>query len=204
MTIHLVTAVLLTVKEFICNNSPFSAHDVTVRLREKVNNGEINCIDLPIGTIDDTETQIVSHFEIREIVAELYENKLLDCKKRYVTGDGSKNYIEYVPEVVDKAAITDSEDPDDLGMPNDDLALGSDIIKRLTPRLDVRDSFLVEKINNYVDNCHGRNILPSVKRIQGALKINGLTCKRIFDLCRNYNIGNLSVSPDGFSKSIVY
>lgn len=68
------TAVLICINELTQTNKPFSAHDVTKKIREKVNNGEVQFSDRDQEYIDDVLTQKVNHLEIREIVRELYEN----------------------------------------------------------------------------------------------------------------------------------
>lgn len=91
--IHFVTAVLLTVGEL--RKNPFSIYQVTKRLREQVNQGELSFVDREVEDVEGNQTYRVDHVEVRSVFRELMDNNIL-------TGLSSRDagpYMEYYDTV---------------------------------------------------------------------------------------------------------
>src|SRR5581483_3101057 len=85
------TAVILAVGELRSECSHFSIHDVTQRIRNKVNPGEWAFSDRPQETVEDIVTYRVDHEEVKTIFNDLYANGILTNLTRQHNG----SYYEY-------------------------------------------------------------------------------------------------------------
>lgn len=93
----LSVAVLDILRDFDSNHRNFSAYDVTVELRKRVNNGEVELTDKVPTDINGMMTFPVNHEEVKEVVSSLWHNDFLKNRQREVlTGT---NYWTYSCQV---------------------------------------------------------------------------------------------------------
>lgn len=90
--LHLVTAIVSTIGTFHSAKKPFSAWDVTKNIRTQVNSGALTLKDLTGGgTFGGAPKIEIPHPTVRDIVKELFAEKLLPDYTPYDTG----TFIEY-------------------------------------------------------------------------------------------------------------
>lgn len=90
--LHLVTAVVATIGTFHSAKTPFSAWDVTKNIRAQVNGGTLTLKDLTGGgTFGGAPKIEIPHPTVRDIVKELFAEKLLPDYTQHDTGA----FIEY-------------------------------------------------------------------------------------------------------------
>lgn len=175
-TITLQTAVALAVKDLLALG-PFSAYDVTQLIRVQVDKdyilSDVEDID---WDDDDEEFTPVSHDDVKVIVVELFDNGLIDATRGYGSKAGN-SFVEYTPNV---APVVTS-----LQTPN--VAQTSTIV----------DPLLL-KIQSYLGNKGS----ATIKQIQSALKIKGVTCEQIAKLLQMSSYTQ-SVLADSVSKVLV-
>lgn len=82
------------------DSKPFSAHDITARLRKKTNDGEIEIIGRPYVKIGGVDTQIINHAEVRDAVHALFETGTFPALSRENNG----TYWTYSPVTPTSAA----------------------------------------------------------------------------------------------------
>lgn len=92
-TVDLRGAVAEAIEGFVTLGRTFSAHDVTVKVRELVNTGTLTIDGKPIEDVDGIRTQAIDHAEVKPLVREYFVQNL---ERRYeATPNGT--YIEYAP-----------------------------------------------------------------------------------------------------------
>ena len=90
--LHLVTAVVAAIGKFHSAKSPFSAWSVTKDIRAQVNSGSLTLKDLTGGgTFGGAPKVEIPHPTVRDIVKELFAEKLLPDYTQHDTG----SFIEY-------------------------------------------------------------------------------------------------------------
>lgn len=149
MNIHFVTAVALAI-EGLKSSAPFSAFSVTQKLRQQVNGGEIAFTDKTPEDVDGTNTYRVDHEEVRSVVNELYNLKVVTGLQRKDNG----RWLEYypvgnpVPAPVPVQAVTPTPTPQPTALPV--------------------DAALRQKIQDYLVGRKGQKV--TMKEVQSRFK----------------------------------
>lgn len=160
-SITLQTAVMLAVNELLALGG-FSAYEVTKLIRLKVDH-EYYLSDVDERDVNFNDPSagssftVVEHEAVRDLVVELYQEGLFKANKGYNT-NGTSQWVIYTP--ID--AVVPAADP----IPN---------IVNLDPLLD--------KINAYLSDKKS----ATIKQIQSALKVKGVTCADILDAVLLYD-----------------
>jgi hypothetical protein len=165
--ITLQTAVILAVNELLACGS-FSAYEVTVVIRNRVDN-DYTISDITEKSDSFVAYTIVPHGRVRDIVVELFDNDLFQATKSY-GNIGGVSYTIY--------NAVDSATP--VAQPTTQVA------PQVTP---VSVDPIFAKIEAYL----AANGAATIKKIQSALKINGLLCEDIAKLIPTDRAINLNV-----------
>lgn len=174
-SVTLQTAVLIQVKEFANNNQPFSVHDVTRAIRSKTANGEL---EIPEVEVSGASFRFdIPHAKVKALFDELWRTGVFDpdfTLNRNFNG----MYFEYTPSPVGnaQASTTPTQTQNVSAAP---VAQTPAVASAAVPM-----SVVQSRIQDYLDNCEGRNFRPTLKQIQSAIKRDastGWTCEQIQD-----------------------
>jgi hypothetical protein len=102
----LQTAVMLTVKELLALGG-FSAYEATTVIRNRVDKEyELSDCDKFCGVT------MVNHADVREIIADLYENEIFAAKKTFSTNGFGESFTVFkpIPVSAPSAVVRDLED----------------------------------------------------------------------------------------------
>ena len=153
-------------------NGKFSAHDVTVAVRESVNEGEYALPSYKNSDVNSDIKYLVNHSDVKAALEAIQNDGTL-TNLGLIDIDYSGQYRVYN---FDNASIVPSTSTPDV---NNDASTDYDDSD------DVVDSDgpVAKKIDNYLNNHRG--MAATVRQIHSALKINGLTSKDLVELLTN-------------------
>jgi hypothetical protein len=184
---------------FVANGCEFSAHDITVAIRKKINAGDLEIHGLPFQDVDGTpNTQRIEHDAVRTEVHGV-------CGVDNITGYARKwnRTVGYFSWTLD--AATDDDDDDFVNIATKD---GTSVIwnsqtpaPALPPKTPTikanaaanpNDHIVIGKILNYVNGRVNDGVNPTLKATQSCIKRNPLTVRQISDIVQNngYKISN--------------
>ena len=173
----LQTAVLCVIDGFSKVGKDFSAWDVTKFIRESVNTGKFQLVD---GKGVSTNT--IWHNEVREIVHELYNSGMM-AKFGVIDKEDNGTYQTFIFKKASNVPTTIqiSLPPKPMAVDKISLPISESIWPSVrsagqpTPKIDVNTA---SKINRYISLCDDD---PTIKQIQSAIKVKGITCQDIND-----------------------
>lgn len=155
-TLPLGDAIILEVNTFVKANEPFSIHQITTNIRNKVNNGEYNIPDIIVFGMPFKYR--VEHADVKSLFKTLQFHKALP----ELDAEPNGMYIEYTPVITKKAVSA----------------------KKAAQAPLVDTSEARRRIKNYLDS-HMVSF-PTMKKIQSAIKrksqATGLACRDIYAL----------------------
>ena len=212
-SVTLQTAVLMQAKEFADNNQQFSVHDITRTLRLKTGQGE-----LEIPEVETTGASFrfdIPHVKVKALFDELWRTGVFDpdfTLSRQFNGV----YFEYTPSAVNQSAnagVSVNPTPTPQTAPPAPVNNVEDRIKTYPQR--PRPAWLAcapvnnveDRIKTYLSNCAIRNLRPTLRRVQSAIKRNDTipipSCEELKDCIENV-LGYVVVTdPDSISMSQV-
>lgn len=182
--LKLATAVLTIVREFHSSGKEFSAHSVTSRLREEVNNKRLCVTD--VGALDGV-SQIL-HPQVKELVHELFDNDLLPLERREGPG-----YLIYYSDAAQAPAPARSVTKTVPATPQAKASA--------TVSTNVNTESL---ILSYVNRKITKQELPTLKSVQSALKSVPVTTEQVAKICLS---NGFKVAPQAGLKrslSVIY
>ncbi len=154
------------------SNGSFSAHDITVAVREAVNEGEYA---LPGYENPNTASDIkylVNHDDVKNVLNNLERDGVLaNLGLNNVDYSGAYRVYNF------DAPVTSTDDADAVATPAPDAAADSDVSADEDVSTD--DSPVAVRVRAYLDNVGS----ATLKQVQSTLKVNGLTCKDLATLC---------------------
>ena len=205
-SVTLQTAILMQIQEFVKNNIPFSIHDITRNLRDKTTKGEIEIPEVEVNGnsfhFNISHTKVKSHFE------ELWRTGVFD-PDFYLNRQFNGMYFVYtatpvnISYNVDGISVTPQVQcstgvPTTATTPN-----GSGNSTLIGPD----EQFIWSKVERYLIGCKSRDVNPTLKQVQSAIKrrhsrCSLYSCEELKHLIekQNYIITN---HPNGNSKSKV-
>lgn len=79
-------AVSEVVNDFVAKGQPFSAHQVTTEVRNRVNAQQVEISGVPFGYVDaqNTHSQMITHSDVRDLVGEVA--RVLNLQVNYSSG----------------------------------------------------------------------------------------------------------------------
>lgn len=179
-TITLQTAVMLALETFSAMRGAFSAYEITQYIRQKVDSDYVLSDGDYVDEYDEDEDEDViytdiSHEKVRKLVTELYDNGLFAATKTIGKNPTTQaSFILYTP--VDRTVATVSK-PANPTTP--------DYITKV-------DAYLATKGS------------ATVKQIQSALKLKGVTCDDILKAISDYSgVSSTLYTSDTPSKVLI-
>lgn len=180
-TVTLQTAVLMQVKEFATNNQPFSVHDITKTVRQKVNNGEL---EIPEVEVSGASFRFdIPHAKVKALFDELWRTGVFDpdfTLNRNFNG----MYYEYTPSTVTNAGT--SVPSFSVSQPSITPPAAK---TNATTGTKVGKSDVSDRVQKYLANCRNRNFRPTLKQVQSAIKrgneSTGWSCSDLRDIITN-------------------
>lgn len=164
-----VTAVLMTIGEL--RQSPFSAYNITKRLREQVNAGDLAISDKTPENVDGQTSFRIDHNEVKDVFRELIHHGVVTG----LTSRGAGAYIEYSNDVT----------PQIVASPTASVAVtcaGQVVPPPFTPPAPVFvnakqtiDAALRQKLQDYLTGRIGQPV--TMKEIQSRFKGVYKTCQ---------------------------
>ena len=204
-SVTLQTAVLIQVKEFAQNNQKFSIHDITRTIREKTSKDELEIPEVEVvvgdhGAPTPPHRFEISHAKVKSLFDELWRTGVFDPEfilDRSFTG----MYFEYTPKLVGNvlAAPCPVNVPAMVVTPN--YPWGPAPLAPVTPMASAD----IARVKLYLTNCANKSFRPTLKKIQSAIKRDGVPCCSCGEL-KSYitALGYTIVDdPDAISKSQV-
>lgn len=174
-SVSLATAVLMQVQEFVAQNRPFSRWELSVALRDKVNSGQLDIPEVENTRPGATFRYWISKDRVDQIFEQLFQNCLpngLPPLRMDPSPDGlyrvfsvDKSTVQtQVPAPVVNVTIPN---PD----PTQQAAIAS-LPTAATPTkmVTLTDDEIKRRIRVYMNRCKQAGIVPTLKRIQSAIK----------------------------------
>lgn len=191
-SVTLQTAVLMLIKEFASINQTFSVHDVTRTIRAKTLQGELEIPEVEVAGASFRFD--IPHVKVKGIFDELWRTGVFDpafTLDRKFNG----NYYEYTPQSTGVVhAIVPTFAP---AAPVSTVSLG---VPTQNTTVSTND---MDRIKLYLGNCAIRNFRPTIKKVQSAIKRDGVPCCSCDDLKGYITILGYSIvdDPEAVSKS---
>jgi hypothetical protein len=198
-SVTLQTAVLMQVSEFAKNSQPFSVHDVTVAVRSKASQGELEIPEVEVAGASFRFD--IPHSKVKGIFDELWRTGVFDPSFT-LNRNFNGMYFEYTPSLNSITAVPPPAAPV-TAAPSVQVAnppYPYTATNSLVPDAVVRD-----RIQTYLKNCATRNFRPTLKQIQSAIKRDvstGWSCEKIQDYVENLGY-NVVANPEYVSASQV-
>lgn len=196
-SVTLQTAVLMQVKEFAQNNTPFSVHDITRTIRSKTAQGEL---EIPEVEVSGASFRFdIQHAKVKALFDELWRTGVFDpdfSLSRQFNG----MYFQYTPAPVNGGVAVAGisvapQAPLTAGVPT------TSATNATTLPSDVQS-----RVATYLTNCAGRNFRPSLKQVQSAIKrgnaSTGWSCEALRDYIEGLGYTVVD-NPDSISKAQV-
>lgn len=174
----LVEAVANTVKQ-LSEDGSFSAYDITTEIREAVNSGEYT---IPVTTTG--KENWINHEDVKAILDRFLDDGFLKTLGlTNVSYNGTFRVFEFDE---DTAAVVFSKTP-----------------VAVTPPVNPNPtkSPLAQKIEIYLNKSVGTPV--TLKQIQSAVKVNGISCKDFAELISNLGYNVNPGTPNKFSTYTV-
>lgn len=204
-------AVVLILQDFVAATKSFSAHEVTVELRNRINKGDYEIIGLPKITHPSGtgETQNVGHSEVRNIVHEEVDNYVSEHYNPVRKSGAKGHYVSYEYQAPGTTPVmsTASTGPTAAVLAP---AIGTPVVVAPIPSARVVPSSVLKahkpfgpteeaRCLTYVVNRQSEGLNPTLKAIQSRLKDIDVTCDHLatFLLGKGYTLHQpISGSPD--------
>lgn len=172
-TVTLQTAILLQIKEFAAAGKTFSAHNITEELRNKCNTGKIEIPEIEDLSGNDSYRYNVDHKNVRNLFNEMRDNGVFDADYQ-ITKTFNGSFFVYTAISTSSPATSFSTQQPPISVAQK-FALSNAEIKR--------------RIEQYLNNCASKNVCPTIKEIQSAIKrgnhSTGILCEDIISLIEN-------------------
>jgi len=205
-SVTLQTAVLMQVKEFAQNNTPFSVHDITTAIRNKTAQGEL---EVPEVEVQGASFRFdVRHVKVKALFDELWRTGVFDPDFTITRSPQLVNnqYFLYTPSPINGGVAV-------VGIsvaPQAPLTAGVPVSAPSVPTASIfRPSRkeIMTRASIYLSNCAARNFRPSLKQVQSAIKrgdaSTGWSCEELQNLIET-DLGYTVVdNPDNVSKAQV-
>ena len=204
-SVTLQTAVLLQATEFANNNQPFSVHDITRTLRNKVAQGEL---EIPETEVQGASFKFeVSHQRVKELFDELWRTGVFDTTFTLTrTFMPVEKYFEYTPTLVAGSSVTTpavapAPTPAVIPVPAAPSAPAPSVTPTPASTTDITD-----RVKLYLTNCVTRNFRPTLKQVQSAIKrgdaSTGASCETLKSLVEGLGY-TVVADPDALSQAQV-
>jgi hypothetical protein len=195
--LSLKDAVVNAVNSLKVNKGNFSAHDVTVAVRESVNAGEIALPGLETAQPNRSSIKYwVNHSDVRAIIDDLLnDGTLATLGLTNVNYDGGFRVFEF------STPVPSADDHD--GAPTPDTTAAAPTVP--APAVSVAAapvSPIVSLLSARIDAYMSKVGSATLKQIQSALKVNGVTCKDLADIVTNLGYTLMPGTPDCFSTYV--
>lgn len=201
MNMKLEEAVLVAVKE-LKGRGKFSAYDVTTFIRKEANDGKFELPGLEAKSNGQGIKYWVNHNDVRSLVDELLNRgELKNLGLINVDFNGTFRVFEFDNSIQAQAQSLFS--PGTANPPALTFAPNSLAASMASPSVKappaVSPSTLVGRVDNYLKRHLFEN--PTLKQVQSAVKVNGITCEQFKDIVKNLGY---RLTADGTHKSDCY
>jgi len=173
-SVSLQSAVLLQVKEFVKNKQTFSVHDITRNIRSKASSGDL---EIPEVEVSGASFRFdIPHTKVKSLFNDLWNTGVFDPE---FTLNRSFNgtYWEYTPSPV---SGNTAPQPGAYTASTTSAAVPAVTVQNV-PTPTVPSVNIPNRIKTYLTNCKNRNVRPTIKQIQSAIKrdndINSVRCE---------------------------
>jgi hypothetical protein len=189
--VKFVTAVALAIQDI--RSSPFSAFNVTQKLREWVNKGDVAFTDKSPEDVDGVTTYRIEHQEVRSTVHELINNGVVQGLDTRDTG----RFIEYF-ESAPIQCVSPTPTPQ---APTNPRAGHTPLVSVCQPSPLPADADLRQKLQDYLKGRAGQNV--TMKEVQSRFKGVSKTCQEWAKLVANIGLPvNSSGTPSFWTTHI--
>ena len=197
-TLLFSTAVLLAVGDLRqLKPQGFSLYEVTRRLREQTNKGEIAFSDKSIEDVDGIQTFRVVHDEVKAVFNDLFENGVVSNLKK--SWDRNGGFFVFVNDSA--PATTPAPTPVATPTPASTPTVASSLVTSTAPLPTIHNTDVVVKLLAYVQGIPS-GAYRTMKHIQSRFKGIPLSCEEIAKklVSLGYHVEN-STAP--FSRQYV-
>ena len=212
-SVTLQTAVLMQVKEFAQNNTPFSVHDITRTIRSKTAQGEL---EIPEVEISGASFRFdIQHAKVKALFDELWRTGVFDpdfSLSRQFNG----MYFQYTPSLINGGAVAGisvaPQAPLSAGVPTTASATNASNVGQnwgatsAAPTPAPVSTDVKDRVALYLTNCKTRNFRPSLKQVQSAIKrgdaSTGWSCESLKAIAEGLGY-TVVANPDSLSKAQV-
>lgn len=201
--VTLQIAVLQQVKEFASANRPFSVHNITQEIRNKVNSG---ALEIPEVEVSGASFRFdIPHVKVKSIFDDLWNSGVFNPDFT-LTRQFNGTFFDYTPQPVQSAAPIGTAVPASVTPANTSFTVAPSATTTTTTVV-VSRNVAKERIQQYLTNCENRNFRPTLKQVQSAIKrgevSTGYTCEDIKAIVENDLNYTVTANPDLLSASQV-
>jgi hypothetical protein len=168
---------------FMANQCEFSAHDVTVCIRKKVNDGLLEISGIPFQEIGGVKTQMIDHSDVRFFVHQhCTSNPLVGYERKWNPNAKGSGYYSWAAI---QTTADDDDDADDAQTPFSTPAssivsgMGQTPVVTAYPAADPADPMIVGKVVNYFTKKAQAGTPGTLHTAQRRMKRNPLTIAQI-------------------------
>jgi len=193
---------------FVKNSCAFSAYDVTIAIRMKVNADEISIVGYPMEDVNGLTTQRIEHHDVRDIVHDICGHNGISGYERKWDKTGGVGHFSWVPQATVSNASYDKVSAT--------VAIISTQSQASAPRTstDINDKTVIDMVTSYFDNRFNDGKPATIHSTQNRMKRRPLTQSQIRDIAEKHgydvhnaggSLSNAIVTPRtqrAFSRSI--
>ena len=177
-SVTLQTAVLMQVKEFAQNNTPFSVHDITRTIRSKTSQGEL---EIPEVEVSGASFRFdIPHPKVKALFDELWRTGVFDPDFTLIRKFNGM-YFEYTPasgnggalagvSVAPTATPTATATATNASNVGQNWGATNPAVQATVLHGKPTEVVIGDRVRRYLTNCVLRNFRPSLKKVQSAIK----------------------------------
>lgn len=169
-----------------------SAHQVTQLIRQKTNQDEWEVNDCVARPNNANIKFWINHDDVRRVVNEMYANNELDALG-FTGRQYNGQFLEYTFNVIN------------VSVPTTGFTAASTTITPTVPVPTTNSTLSGQRILNCIDALKNLGGTITLKRVQSALKVKGVTCKDLSQIVANlgYTVQAGPIADDYYSEYTV-
>ena len=183
----LMEAVVAAINE-LKSAGTLSAYQVTTLIRQKCNQDEWEVSDCVSRPNNANIKFWINHDDVRRAINELYANNELDALG-FTGRNFNGTYLEYSFDTAQSLVPTTPTTPSANPTMN-------------VPTAVLSNPTVASKVNEYLTRNLLANSNVTLKQVQSAIKVNGVTCEQLYDIVEvlGYTLTSGALDVDYFSQ----
>jgi hypothetical protein len=169
------------------NGAVLSLHQITVFIRERTNTGEWEVLDCVARPNNQNIKFWINHDEVRRIVNDMYANQELDALG-FTDRSYNGTYMEYSFGCAPTQPASSTATATTTANAVQSTTVLPPVVTQTSGVAVTAD--VVSKVDSYIKNQKSIQNTPTIKQVQSAVKVKGITCEDFYKVVMNlgYNV----------------